>query len=144
MSHAQVKGLLNIALNGYATLKGYKVNWENVDTSTIDRNVYPRLETYLMPALNSSMTLDGDLEDVSGIYQVTVVTRKWEGTGPSDLVIADIHKLFPVYKVYKAANGFSFQTLDPVNIAEGRSDGDTWRVPCWFTYKAITNSKEIS
>lgn len=142
MSHSKVRGELNKVVDAYAKAKNIAVDWENYKVE--DRDVFPRLEVYLMPAGSYYKTLDGDLEEVIGIYQITVVTRKGQASGESDSIIEDIHKLFPPYKLYKTVSGFSFQTISPVQPADGKSDGDTWRVPCWFNYQAVTNAKEIT
>lgn len=141
MSHARVRGLLNKVVAEYSARTGYAVDWEN--RRVTDKNVFPRLEIYLMPALSVSATLDGDLEEIVGVYQITVVTQKGSSSGSSDAIIEDLHKAFPIYGLHKDDSGFSFQTTTPLHPAEGRSDGDTWRVPCWFNYQAVTNAKEI-
>lgn len=145
MSHSSVRNTLNRELDKYAALNNIQVDWENLTTKRLD--TFPRLEVYLIPALNASVTLDGDLEEIVGLYQVTVITARGGATGTGDKIIADLSKLFPSFKLYKEVSddgvesGFSFQTTTPLCQAQGKSEGDTWRVPCWLNYKAVTNTK---
>lgn len=140
MSQAQVRGLLNKALSTYLVGKDYVAKWDNVFAPQTTK---PVLEVHLMPSLNKSSSLSGDLEEFFGLYQITVVTKLGEGDGVSDTIIGDLHKVFKANKEFTSATGFKVQVTTPVNVAEGRTEGSTfWRVPCWFEYRAATFTKD--
>ena len=139
MSHAKARNTFSEVLSGAASLKGTTINWENARAS--EKNVYPRLEPYLMPAGTNSVTLDNDLEEVVGVYQVTVVTELGKGTATSDDLVSKIYELFPCNTEYKDDKGFTLRVSSPVTVAKGSSIGETWKVSCWFNYTALQVTK---
>lgn len=137
MSHARVRNLFQTALSTYASNKGIRVAFDNVQFTPTTNETY--LVSHLMPAQTSSRTLSGDHKAFVGVYQITIVSPSGRATSQSDQISVELQQEFTVYKRYTDSTGFTVQVMSPIHTPEGKVQNGGWIVPCYFDYRADTN-----
>lgn len=119
---------------------------QNNLTASFDNKVFeppmgsPYIRSHIIPAPTLDNSLGGDIITYLGVFQVNVYINEDEGSWDSDDIIEGLQERFQLNKIFTDAQEFSVQVISPMTTPEGRDDGGKWVVPCYFNYRADTNT----
>lgn len=134
MSHAKVRNIFQTAVRNYATTKGLRVAYDNVQFTPKVDEIY--LAVHLLPSSTKALTLDADIEGFNGIFQITIVGVAGKATNPTDVIAQELKEEFTAFKRYTDSSGFTVMVMSPLHTPEGKVRNGSWVVPCYFDYRA--------
>ncbi len=134
MSHAKVRNLFQTALSDYARPKNIRVAFDNVQFVPKVGEIY--LAAHLLPSSTNALTLNADIENLMGIFQITIVGEAGKATAPTDVIAQELKQEFTAFKRYTDSTGFTVQVVSPLHTPEGKVRNGSWVVPCYFDYRA--------
>lgn len=134
MSNKLIRTLYEQRLAAWAATKPLPVAWQNVPF-TAPAGTY--LEAFLLPADTDSLDVAGDHRVYTGVFQVSIVAPKGQGSEPAETLGEEIAALFP-NNLLLSSGTFAVQSISPCSIGPAIQGGTHYTVPAWFRYRADT------
>ena len=129
-----IQSAMDTILKDWADAQPILVSWENLGVQTdIDE---PHVASFLIPAETDTPAIaDGDYEDFTGIYQISVYVQKGDGTGASRPIVDSLLTAF-ARGVEKTISGQRTRVVK--SWRSGAVDNDAWYlIPVSVRYRSF-------